>query len=120
MVAEEDPLVQIQRDIFAIRGMLTKVLGSIAEAESEIPEKMRRFVMYWHDIHDVMFMYEGRGNPPPPYLMREMERCDDRYRHILEDLSTDAGAFEKVRQEMSQRPGNRYDHTRLFPKETKS
>ena len=33
-------------------------------------------------------------------------------RHLLEELHGDGGAFEKVRQEMAKREGNRYDYTK--------
>ena len=119
MSEETDLLGRIARDIKEIRTMLTQVVNYMVEAESEIPEKMRRFIMYFHDVHDIVNMYEERGHQVPRYLMQEMERCDDRYKHILEDLKSDTGAFEKVRQEMTERGGNRWDHTRLLPKETK-
>jgi hypothetical protein len=45
-----------------------------------------------------------------------MERCDDRYRQLLEDLNADLGAFERIRAEMSKRTGNRWDHSKLLPK----
>ena len=110
----------IARDIQATRSMLTEVINYIKEAESEIPEKMRRFIMYMHDVHDVSYMYEERGLPPPDHILREMERCDDRYRHLLEELYADLGAFEKVRQEMSKHEGNRWNWDRqlMRPKES--
>lgn len=111
-------LVNMARDIREMRSMLTQVLNSITNAEAEVPEKMRRFVMYFHDIHDMVTMYEGHGHQAPDYLRQEMQRCDDRYRHLLEDEHSDTGAFERVRQEMTQRGGNRWDHSRLLPKET--
>src|SRR5450631_874791 len=101
-----------------IKSLLTRVVNSITEAETEVPEKMRRFVMYFHDIHDMVSMYEALGHEAPAYLKRELERCDDRYRHLHEDLNTDGGAFEQVRRDMSKRAGNRWDHSRLLPKGT--
>jgi hypothetical protein len=118
-VTEKDLLQRIARDIQGIKSQLAQVLTAIAEAESEVPEKMRRFMMYFHDLHDIRNTYIEHGLAPPAYVDREMERCDDRFRHLLEDQFSDTGAFEKVRQEMSQRAGNRWDHTRLLPKETK-
>src|ERR1700722_17287302 len=115
-MADSDKIEQLARDIFEIRGFLTQALNAIREAESEIPEKMRRFMMYFHDLHDMANMHEERGHPVPQHILHELERCDDRYRHLLEDLHTDTGAFEKVRQEMTQRSGNRWDHSRLLPK----
>lgn len=122
MSGEDDnapSLARLARDIQAIRSMLTEVVNYMKDAESEIPEKMRRFMMYFHDVHDIKYMYEEHGQPPPPHVVKEIERCDDRYRHLLEDLNLDTGAFERVRQDMSKRAGNRWDHSRLLPKETK-
>jgi septation ring formation regulator EzrA len=115
--ASEAYLQNIARDMQALRSMLTEVVNYMKDAESEIPEKMRRFMMYFHDVHDIKYMYEEHGQHPPDHVMREIERCDDRYRHLLEDLNLDTGAFERVRQEMSKRAGNRWDHSRLLPKE---
>lgn len=114
----EAQIANMARDIQAMRSMLTQVINSIADAESEVPEKMRRFVMYYHDIHDMVVMYESHGSQAPAHLRQEMERCDDRYRHLLEDLHTDGGTFEQVRRDMTQRGGNRWDHSKLLPKET--
>ena len=116
-LTERDFLIRIARDMKAMRTMMSEVVNYMKEAESEIPEKMRRFIMYMHDVHDVSYMYEERGLPIPAHIQREMERCDDRYRHLLQDLTTDTGVFEKVRQDMAQREGNRWDHKRLFPKQ---
>lgn len=107
-------LKDLARDMRQVRLDLTKVLNSIAEAESEVPEKMRRFTMYFHDVRDLVAMHEERGVPPPAHLMREIERCDDRMKHLLQDLFGDGGTFEKVRRDMTERGGNRYDHTRLI------
>ena len=110
-------LQRIQRDITLLKDMMGKVIFSIANAESEIPEKMRRFMNYMHDIHDIKFMYEELGHPIPIHLKHELERCDDRYRQLLKEAHTDGGTFEKVRREMAKDPENRWDHTRLLPKQ---
>lgn len=112
-------LKRIARDTKETRNLMTQWINAQVDAESEIPEKMRRFITYMHDLHDVGYMYEERGHPIPKHILHELERCDDRYRHLLEDLHADTGAFEKVRQEMTQREGNRWEHGRLLPKETK-
>jgi hypothetical protein len=101
----------------AIKAMVGEVVVYMKDAESEVPEKMRRFIMYMHDVHDVMNMYVEHGLPVPDYIMREAERCDDRYRHLLKDGHTDGGWIEKVRREMSKEKGNRWDHSRLLPTE---
>ena len=109
-------LQRIQRDIGILKDMIGKVLYHITEAESEIPEKMRRFIMYMHDVHDIVNLYHEGGQTPPSHVLREMERCDDRYRQLLTELHLDGGTFEKVRREMAKDPENRWDHTRLLDK----
>ena len=112
----EANIERMARDMKIVRELLIQVLNKVVEAESEIPEKMRRFIMYMHDLHDVCYMYESRGHLAPEHVQREMERCDDRYRQLLEELHTDGGTFEKVRREMAKDPKNRWDHTRLLNK----
>lgn len=120
-LSEKDLLFRIARDIRAMRTDLTKVINYMIEAESEVSEKMRRFIMYMHDLHDVSYMYEERGIEVPQHVRLEMQRVDDRFRQLLQDAHSDTGTFEKVRQDMVQRGGNRWDHQRLFPKqETKN
>jgi len=109
-------LERISREMKLVREMLTTVVTYMREAESEVPEKMRRFIMYMHDVHDVSYLYESRGIPVPDYISRELERCDDRYRQLLVELHMDGGIFEKVRREMAKDPLNRWDHTRQLPK----
>ena len=120
-MAEElqDPriyLERIAREMKLVRELVVEVVNYMRDAESEIPEKMRRFIMYMHDVHDVSYMYEERGLAVPIYIMREMERCDDRYRQLLTELHLDGGIFEKVRREMAADPLNRWDHTRQLAK----
>ena len=101
-MADEDlDIANMARDIRELRSMLTQVLNAVTDAETEIPEKMRRFMMYYHDVKDFVDMYHAIGVSCPDYILREIERCDDRYRQMLEDLNNDLGAFEKVRREMS-------------------
>lgn len=111
-LTERDLLFRVARELTQLRQMLTKVVTYMVDAESEIPEKMRRFIMYMHDVHDVMWMYHENGQEVPQYIKREAERCDDRYRQLLDELHLDGGVFEKVRREMSSDPLNRWDHTR--------
>lgn len=107
-------LERIARELKTIREQMTTVVFAIREAESEIPEKMRRFIMYMHDVHDVSYMYEERGHNVPEWIKREMERCDDRYRQLLTELHLEGGTFAKVRAEMATDPENRWDHTRAI------
>lgn len=109
----------LRQEMATIRQLLVSVVTSIREAESEIPEKMRRFMNYMHDVHDVKFMYEELGHPIPDHLKHELQRCDDRYRQLLNELHLDGGVFEQVRRKMADDPENRWDHTRRLaaPKE---
>jgi hypothetical protein len=110
-------LNRMAREVTTTRELTSKwVYAMIEEAEKEIPEKIRRFMNYYHDVHDVRYMYETLGTTVPPHVNREIERLDDRYRQLLTELHTDGGAFEKVRREMAADPANRYDHTRFLDK----
>lgn len=113
---EKGLLLRIAQEMKTIRQEIVKVVNYMHEAESEVPEKMRRFIMYAHDLHDVCYMYESRGHEAPDHVKRELERVDDRFRHLLDDLHCDGGAFEKIRREMTERTGNRWDHTRQLAK----
>ena len=105
-------LKQMAADMKIVRVMLTEVVNYMRDAELEVKEKMRRFTMYMHELHDIAYMYEERGLPVPHHILREMERCDDRLRQLLENEHKDGGTFEKVRREMAEDPENRWDHTR--------
>lgn len=109
-------LARIARELTMIRRLTSTMVNHLVQAESEVPEKMRRFITYMHDIHDVSYMYEERGHQVPAWILREMERCDDRYRQLLDELHLDGGTFEKVRREMASDPNNRWDHTRQLAK----
>lgn len=113
-------LFRIARELKSIRELTSKALYAMGEAEREVPEKMRRFANYFHDVVHIKGEYVTLGLPCPKWLDEEMERCHDRFRQVLHDLHSDGGHFEKVRREMAEHPvGNRYDHTRQLaaPKE---
>lgn len=114
--APEVYLERISKDMKLVREMMGEVINYMRDAESEVSEKMRRFINYMHDLHDVINIYEERGHQPPAHTLREMERCDDRYRQLLEEAHTDGGTFEKVRRKMAEDPLNRWDHTRQLNK----
>lgn len=107
-------LNRIARELATIRRLCSEAVNDMRNAEQEIPEFMRRFMNYMHDLHDIRYMFEELGHTAPRHLLDEMERCDDRLRQLLEKLHTDGGAFEKVRAEMAADPRNRWDHTRLL------
>ena len=102
----------IAKDMKLIRQTLIRISSYIREAESEIPERVRRFMNYMHDVHDVKYMYEELGHKVPDHLLRELERLDDRYRQILKELNEEGSAFEQIRRKMAEDPENRWDHTR--------
>lgn len=112
-------LHRIAQELGTMRKLLVEVLNKLIDAEKEIPERVRRFTDYFHSVHSVHYMYEERGLPVPSWIRDEMERCDDRFRHLLQDEHASGATFEKVRREMASREGNRWDHTKaLFgPKE---
>ena len=105
-------LQRIARELTTIRQHTTTVIGYVRDAEADVPERYRRFVNAFHDLHDIKYMYEEHGQPPPEYVLSEIRRMDDRYRQILEELNAEGGAFNKIRREMSKDPNNRYDHTK--------
>jgi len=92
--------------------MFVEVMRYIRDAESEVPEKLRRFMNYMHDLHDIKYMYEELGHTVPDHHLREMERCDDRFRQVIAEMNAQGGAIDKVRREMAADPNNRWDHTR--------
>jgi hypothetical protein len=106
------------RELKTMRELMIADVNARAEAESEVPERMRRFGMYMHDVHHIMWMDQENGQEPPEYVKAEARRCYDRYRQILAELNTDTGSFEKVRREMATDPLNRYDHVRQLLKPT--
>jgi hypothetical protein len=111
-------LKSIRQEASANKQLMQKLVFALIEnAEAEVPEFMRRFANYMHDLHDIRYMYEELGHAAPIHILREMERCDDRFRQLLDRLHTDGGAFEKVRREMASDPENRWDHTRFLPKQ---
>jgi hypothetical protein len=116
--SSEDDLRDMRREMVTIRELLGRVIFYITEAEAEVPEKMRRFMNYMHDLHDIKYMYEEVGIPCPAHHLREMERCDDRFRQLISEQNIEGGTFSKVRREMASDPENRYDHTRQLAKPT--
>jgi hypothetical protein len=114
MPLNDDQLKTLQQDIHMIKNMMAEVIIYMKGAEAEIPEKMRRFMNYFHDVRDIRFMHEETGQPAPAWIDREIERLYDRYRQLLEVQNQEDGTFANVRREMAADPLNRYDHTRLL------
>jgi len=111
-VTERDLLFRIAREMTQLRQQNTELLRFYRDAEKEVPESLRRFANYFHDVHDIKYMYEEHGQRPPQHILDEIERLDDRYRQILKAHNTDGGAIEKIRREMAGDDENRYNHTK--------
>lgn len=118
--SDRDILIRIARELGTIRTLVSQGMVGLRDAESEIPEKLRRFMNYCHDIHAMKFMYEEVGHAAPDWIMRELERVDDRYRQIMKEMKAEGGAINKVIREMAKDPTNRWDHTKLLPKPTET
>jgi hypothetical protein len=108
----DDDIRELRREMTTIRKLLGEVISYIRDAESEIPERIRRFMNYMHDLHDIKYMYEELGHSVPSHHLREMERCDDRFRQLVAEENAEGGTFSKVRRDMAADPANRWDHTR--------
>ena len=111
-------LQRIARELTMIRQLATTAITYIRDAESEIPEKYRRFVNAFHDVHHIGWVYEEKGIPIPQHVRDELERMDDRYRQIISEMNAQGGPFDKVRREMASDPKNRWDHTKQLPAPT--
>lgn len=109
---DESDLKNIRRELTTIRQLLSEGIRYLRDAESEIPERIRRFTHHMHSIHDIKYMYEELGVHPPSHLLEELQRVDDRFRQLINEENAEGGTFSKVRREMATDPNNRYDHTR--------
>ena len=108
-------LGRIARELKTIRELCNVAVVYLRDAESEIPEKYRRFVNAFHDVHHIGWVYEEKGHPIPEHVRMELQRLDDRYRQIISELNAAGGTFDKVRREMASDPMNRWDHTKALP-----
>lgn len=105
-------LAEIRRELKTIRELVSQGISYFRDAESEIPERIRRFSHHMHSIHDIKYMYEDLGISVPIHISRELERVDDRFRQLIAEENAEGGTFSKVRREMATDPANRFDHTR--------
>ena len=106
----------VHQELKVIRQLNSDFVRFMREAESEVPESMRRFANYFHDLHDIKFIYEEHGIDPPDYILREIERLSDRARQLLRFHKKEGGAVNKIIREMAGDKENRYDHTKQLPK----
>jgi hypothetical protein len=103
-------LKRISDDMRTMRHDFTKLFKYIDRAESRVPEDFRRLSMVFHDVHDCRNAYVEMGIPVPPYLDRVIELMSDAFKHAVEDLEAEGGAFHKTRKEVVKRGDYRYDH----------
>jgi len=108
-----DYLKIIAQETRTTRKLMSELVRFHREAEAEVPEYMRRFANYMHDLHDISYMYSETGQEPPIWLKEEMLRCDDRMRQLLKREHAE-GIFGKIRAEMATDKDNRWDHTRAL------
>lgn len=112
----ESLLGDVLRELVTIRKQNTEMVQMLRAAETEVPESYRRFLNAFHDLHDVKFIYEEHGQAPPPHVLEELERFDDRCRQLVKEHRKEGGAINKILREMAGDPENRWDHTRLLAK----
>ena len=106
-------LERIAREMVTQRKLLSELVRFHRDAESELPEYMRRFANYMNELHDIAYMYSEIGQEPPVWIKEEMNRCDDRCRQLLKREHAE-GTFGKVRAEMADDKDNRWDHTKAL------
>lgn len=114
-LSEKQLLLRVAQELKTMRQLLSQGMLYLRDAEKEIPERIRRFSHHMHSIHDIKYMYEEAGSAVPDWILRELERVDDRWRQLLAEENAEGGSFNKVRREMASDPNNRHDHTRLLP-----
>ena len=68
-VTERDLLFRIVRELTTMRIQNTELLKFYRDAEAEVPESLRRFANYFHDLHDIKYMYEEHGSKPPKHTL---------------------------------------------------
>lgn len=112
MADDGSELSQIRRELATIRQLLSEGIRYLRDAETEIPERIRRFSHHMHSIHDIKYMYEELGVDVPKHILTELERVDDRWRQLMAEEYAEGGTFAKVRREMASDTNNRYDHTK--------
>ena len=116
---EMTELSEIRRELGTMRQLLSEGIRYLRDAETEIPERIRRFSHHMHSIHDIKYMYEELGVRVPEHILRELERVDDRFRRLHSRReNAEGGSFSKIRREMATDKENRFDHTRALPEPT--
>lgn len=112
---EMTELTEIRRELTTLRQLMSEGIRYLRDAETEIPERIRRFSHHMHSIHDIKYMYEELGVAVPDHIKEELQRVDDRFRQLLAEEYAEGGTFSRVRREMATDTNNRFDHTRALP-----
>ena len=102
----------VLEELRKITKQLASVLGAIEKAESEVPEYMRRFVMYYHDIVHIREAHVQLGLTPPKSIDYEIERCSDRMAQLVDSEHNQGGTFHRVMEDMMKIGGTKYKHGR--------
>jgi hypothetical protein len=102
----------ILAELRKISDKLTSVLDAVARAESEVPEYMRRFVMYYHDIIHIREAHVQLGLDVPDHINHEIERVSDRMKQLVDMEHNQGGTFHRVMEDMKKIGGMKYKHGR--------
>lgn len=69
------------------------------EADLEVPERVWRVTMHYHDLIYIKAYWESIGQQMPEAFGAELKRNHDRMIAILEDENSQGGAYHTQRQE---------------------
>lgn len=102
----------ILKELQSLNAGLRTAITALEKAESEIPEHMRRFMMYMHDLVHVRWAYEEKGIMIPPYIDEAIEYAHDRLRVLIDRENQQGGAFDRGRQDLLAEGGMSFRHDR--------
>jgi hypothetical protein len=104
-------LKRISDDMSALRKDFDKLFTYINRAEQYVPEHFRRFAMAFHDVYHIRNAHSELGIPIPKHLDRAIELLSDKFKHVVDDLEAEGGAFNKTRKEVVERGDYQFDHS---------
>ena len=70
------------------------------EADEEIPERIWRMTMVYHDLIYIKYYWESIGQQVHSNFAKELERVDKRLHQLLEMEHGQGGTFRKLEQEL--------------------
>lgn len=65
------------------------------EANTEVPERIWRMTMHYHDLIYIKHYWESIGQQVPASFNEELARTDARLMELLEDERNQGGAYHK-------------------------